>query len=33
MYDELLVGIIKGVFVVGSVAMFVLLGFIKGRQS
>lgn len=33
MYDELLVGIIKGVFVVGSVTMFVVLGLIKGRQS
>lgn len=33
MYDELLIGILKGVFVVGAIAMFLILGFIKGRQQ
>lgn len=33
MYDELLVNIIKVVFVVGSIAMFIILGFLRGRQS
>ncbi len=32
MYDELLSTIIKVIFVAGSLGMFAILGFIKGRH-
>lgn len=31
MYDELLLTIIESVFVIGTIAMFVILGLVKGR--
>ncbi len=31
MYDGLLLTIIESVFVVGTISMFVILGFVKGR--
>lgn len=32
MYDELLILSIKSTFVIGTIAMFVILGFVKGRK-
>ncbi|MDF9761287.1 hypothetical protein OKW24_003060 [Peribacillus simplex] len=32
MYDELLILSIKSIFVIGTIAMFVILGFVKGRK-
>ena len=32
MYDEILLNIIKIVFIVGTISMFAILGFVKGRQ-
>ncbi|CAH0309372.1 hypothetical protein QFZ73_004964 [Peribacillus sp. V2I11] len=32
MYDEILVTSIKAIFVIGTIAMFVILGFVKGRR-
>lgn len=32
MYDELLILTIKSIFVIGTIGMFVILGFVKGRK-
>ncbi|MET3320095.1 UNVERIFIED_ORG: hypothetical protein ABIC97_003195 [Peribacillus simplex] len=32
MYDELLINILKVTFVAGTISMFVILGFVKGRH-
>ncbi|CAH0136273.1 hypothetical protein J2Y73_004921 [Peribacillus frigoritolerans] len=32
MYDEILVNSIKAIFVIGTISMFVILGFVKGRR-